>query len=154
MHQGPLISNQEGHTKVHVRLVKDQDGYPSDDWESLWAREVEPGVYLIDNVPFFARGISCGDLVSATDEGEGLVFGHVITPSRNSVIRVIVFEKEATAGLREELRKMGCESELCDIPGFFSLEIPGTVNAGPVRKFLDAKETSGVLEYEEASIRH
>ena len=48
-------SGDQKYEKIMFRLAKDPDGYPPDDWETLWAYEVEPGLYSIDNVPFFAR---------------------------------------------------------------------------------------------------
>jgi len=73
--------DDQKYEKVMFRLKKDADGYPPDDWESLWAYEVEPGLYSIDNVPFFTRGVSWGDVLSVEREGDELHFKEVVRPS-------------------------------------------------------------------------
>jgi Domain of unknown function (DUF4265) len=84
--------DSQKYEKIFFPLKKDSDGYPPDDWESLWAYEVEPGLYSIDNVPFLALGISWGDVVSAEREGNELQFRKVVKPSDHSVLRVIVHD--------------------------------------------------------------
>lgn len=44
--------------KVVVALEQDEDDYPPATYENLWARPVEAKLYKIDNIPFFAMGIS------------------------------------------------------------------------------------------------
>src|SRR5262245_30382014 len=144
----------DNYKKIHFRLEKDEDGYPPDDWESVWAEEVEPGLYRLDNIPFFIRGVSCGDLISANLVGDELHFGQIVHASGNSVLRVVVSDETAVGDLRTELRAMGCETELCDIPGFISIEVPAEINIQPVLDFLANGEKKEDWEYEEASIRH
>ena len=144
----------EKYVKIHFRLEKDEDGYPPDDWESLWAIEFSPNFYTIDNIPFFVRGISNGDIVSVNRDGEDLIFNEVTTPSPNSVLRVVVFDVTEVQGLRDNLRTMGCPSELSDNPAFFSVEVPSSVPIEPVLEMLAAAEENDRLEYEEASLRH
>ena len=58
--------------KIRFELQQGENGYPPDRWETVWANEVQPGVYAIDNIPFFVRGISSEDVVEAKDDGGGL----------------------------------------------------------------------------------
>lgn len=71
----------ENYKKVVFRLEQDEDGYPPDNWESLWAGEVEPGLYSIDNIPIFVKGISNGDVVAAEQEDGELRFKRLVRPS-------------------------------------------------------------------------
>jgi len=149
-----MAEDRRTHLKIHFKLDKDEDGYPPDDWEGIWAQEVAPGLYRIDNIPFFVRGISCDDIVSASVEGDELEFKELVQPSGNSVLRIIAVDKSGVGKLREQLRQMQCESELSDIPGFLSVEVPAIVNIDPILNFLAAGEEEGRWEYEEGSIRH
>lgn len=54
----------ENFKKISFELEPDADGYPPDRRESLWASEEEIGLYRIDNIPFYAKGISSGDVVA------------------------------------------------------------------------------------------
>ena len=58
--------------------------------ETLWANRVAPGQFALDNLPWFAYGVSLGDVVEAEANEKGaLVFRRVIDKSGNRTIRVI-----------------------------------------------------------------
>lgn len=139
--------------KVMFRLQRDADGYPPDDWESLWAYEVEPGLYSIDNVPFFARGVSWGDVVSVERVADELHFKEVVRPSRHSVIRVIVYDSSKAAEMHDKLKAMKCETEQSHLPSLLTVDCPPTADLGKIRAFLEEGEADGRWTYEEASIR-
>ena len=40
------------------------DGYPPVSMESIWAEETEEGYLKINNIPFYSKEISFGDIVS------------------------------------------------------------------------------------------
>ena len=145
--------NDQNYEKVIFRLQKDSDGYPPDDRESLWAYEVEPGLYSIDNVPFFARGISWGDVVSVERRGEGLYFKELVRPSRHSVIRVIVYDSSHIAGMHDTLKAMNCDTEQSHLPSLLTVDCPPTADLQKIRAFLNQGEVDGRWTYEEASIR-
>jgi hypothetical protein len=130
-------------TKISVELPQDENGYPPDRWESVWANEVQPGVYAIDNVPFFIRGISSGDLVEAKDEGEGLVFCKLVRASGNSVVRLYISDASQVQNVRAEFMALGCESELSHLPKLISLEVPEDVPFGPVAELVSAGQELG-----------
>lgn len=146
-------SDGKKYERVFFRLDKDEDGYPPDDWETVWAYEVEDGLYSLDNVPFFARGVSWGDVVSVEREGDELHFKEVVRPSAHSVLRVIVFDQSEVDGLHEELKRMSCDTEQSHLPSLLSVDVPPTADLKEVRAFLDKGEADGRWEYEIASIR-
>jgi len=99
--------------KVVVKLEKDEDDYPPADYEGLWARALGEGLFQVDNIPFFAKGIAYGDIVSAVTEPRELRFR----------------EKEvSTVGAL--LEKLGCAIERSHIPGLISVDVPPAVNTG------------------------
>jgi len=141
-------------TKIRFELQQDKNGYPPDRWESIWANEVQPGLYSIDNIPFFVRGISSEDLVEAKDEGEGLVFCKLVRPSGNSVLRLYLSDASQAQNVRAEFKALGCESELSHLPRLVSLEVPGNKPFGPVADLVSAGQEAGRWDYEEGVLRH
>ena len=140
--------------KVSFELEQDEDGYPPDRWESLWAYEVEPGLYSVDNIPFFAKGVSSGDAISAEEYQGELRFKSVVRPSKNSVIRILVSDAADAKAARETFHALGCESKQSHLAKLFAVEIPGTVSFEPVARLLAEGAESGRWEYEEGVLRH
>lgn len=139
--------------RVAFRLIPDEDGYPPADWEHLWAIRRPDGNFQLDNTPFFAQGVSLGDVV-ATVPDEGMnVFHAVVERSGHSTIRVILFDESQVESLRSALRQRGCPSELSHVPGLVAIDIPPTVTLSDIRQYLDAGVADGLWDYEEASIR-
>lgn len=144
------------HVKVVFELPEEQEGYPPVGSERLWAvPQSEGNSFRVDNIPFYARGVSSGDVVRATLNQEGeLIFQEVVKPSGNSTFRLYVFDRAQVQQIRDDLRAMGCPSELSDIPNLIAVEVPASQ---PIDQFLDyivqADET-GSLEYQEAALRH
>ena len=149
-----MITDEEG-AKIVFELVQDDDGYPPDRWERLWAIRVQGGeLYRIDNIPFYVKGISNGDVVAVNSvEGE-LVFSKLITPSLNSVIRLYVMEVSDVSTARKEFLDLGCESELSNVQKLFALEVPEKVAFGPVASLIRAGVDQGRWEYEVGVLRH
>lgn len=143
-----------GYQKILFRLQRDADGYPPNEWETLWAKELGQDLFQIDNVPFFVRGISDGDTVLATFREDEYHFVRVVKRSKNSVIRVMVYEGEDVQALRDQLSTLGCESELSHIARLFSVHIPASVSISEVRALLDKGEQEERWSYEEGSLRH
>ena len=146
--------------KVGFKLDRDTDDYPPVDWEWLWASRVSDSTFKIDNIPFFAKLISCGDIVSAQETDSGLIFKKLIEPSGHSTVRVIVFREgrndeqlgALVGNVRQSLRGMGCPTELSHIPNLIAVDIPSEVDYHSVSAFLSQKQGEGLLEYEEACL--
>jgi hypothetical protein len=149
--------------KVWFKVQQDEDGYPPVQVESLWARPFDEGKYVLDNIPFFARGVSWRDMISATQGADGNKwFSGVVNPSGHSTIRIIVFRKaddprpleERVAELRGRFTALGCSSELSHITGLFAVDIPPSVPFSQVRPLLDEGQRLDQWDYEEANLRH
>ncbi len=149
-----MKTEEKKYEKILFRLERGSDGYPPDDWESLWAFETQKGIYCIDNIPFFIRGISSGDIISVIIKNNELFFKQVEKFSDHSVIRVIVFKETETENLRKKLNDVGCESEKSHLEGLIAVDVPPQVSYQKVISFLQKGEDAGKWEYEEASIRH
>ncbi len=146
--------------KVGFKLDRDQDDYPPADWEWMWASRVSDSTFKIDNSPFFAKGVSAGDIVAAEQTSGGLVFRDLVQPSGHSTVRVVVLRGDRNEGqvqalvaeLRESLKALGGSTELSHLPNLFSVDIPPEVDYSSISAFLSRKEADGILEYEEACL--
>jgi hypothetical protein len=122
--------------------------------EAMWAVPVKNG-YKIDNIPFYAREIALEDVVSATcDSGGMLRFDRLVEESGHSTVR-LWFAKGREGDVprvRQELRDLGCASELSDLPRLVAVDVPSSVPYEVVRPILERYEREGLLEYEEACL--
>src|SRR5687768_9315146 len=90
---------------------------PDGDVETLWADELGDDRYRLDNLTWYAYGLSLGDIVHATRNESGmLVFQRVVEKSGNRTMRLILETDETTdemtfesRRLLDELRALGCE---------------------------------------------
>ena len=144
----------ESEARVSFRLEQDEDGYPPVAWERLWAAKVQEGLYRLDNVPFYAKGVSSDDVVLVETLDDELVFRELIQASGNSVIRVYVLDLEDVQASRDEFRAFGCESELSNVARLFALEVPAATDFGPVGRLIDAGVNQTRWEYEVGVMRH
>jgi len=136
----------------HVKIlleVEDEDGKV--EIESVWAVPVENG-YQIDNIPFYAKEIAYGDIVSAEPDEDGMLsFKELIAPSGHSTIRLWFAKETDVTQVRDALRGMGCPSEL-DLSRLVAVDIPPSIPYESVRTYLDQQESEGIFEYEEACL--
>lgn len=52
--------------KMLYRLEPDEEGYPPVSVEGLWVRPLDSGAVVLDNIPFYARGVAPGDELAVT----------------------------------------------------------------------------------------
>jgi hypothetical protein len=147
-------SDSRKYEKIFFYLQKDEDDYPPNDWETLWAFEVSPNLYSIDNIPFFARNISWGDIVSITQKGKELHYQKTVQYSGHSVVRVIVYNHSEREKLHKTLQKMGCDTEQSHLPSLITVDIPPSIDINLIREYLNKGEAEDKWEYEESSIQH
>ena len=140
--------------KIAFSLTRDSDGYPPADWEHLWAIRRGENEYELDNVPFFAKGVSSGDLVSVTSDQDQLKFGMVLKYGGHSTLRVIVFDSSQKESIRSDLAKLGCETEGSHLPDLFAVDVPPNVELASVIGYLVNKAEEDTLDYEESAVRY
>lgn len=122
--------------------------------ESLWAIERQEG-YEIDNIPFYAQSVACGDIVSVQQDESGLLwFSSLVAAGGHSTIRLLFVREEDVARARDQLRTMGCASEVSDLRSLVAVDVPPAANYESVKTFLDSGEREGCFEYEEACLAH
>lgn len=136
--------------KVFFSLVQDEDGYPPVTVESVWAQVGnEPGEFVLDNIPFFARNATIGDVVAVRVEDDRRWFEQVVRRSGNSLIRVVYFDPDQRGRVEERLRLLGCSMEYFARHRLLAVNVPATSVLTDVQAFLGAEVAAGTLEYEE-----
>jgi Domain of unknown function (DUF4265) len=140
--------------KIVFPLVRDEDGYPPFDSESVWA-ELKDGLnYTVDNIPFFARQATIGDVVLVKEVDGEFIFDRIVSRSKSSLIRIIVLQDDQVDVIRSKLISLGCSSELFREPAIIAVDIPSDVNLSTVQVYLSDLEKRDVVTYEEPILRH
>ena len=139
--------------KMTFILIKNEDGYPPDDTETMWVENLGNGKYRIDNIPFYIKDISPDDIIEGDCSTGRLFFKKLIKKSNISVIRVVFFNINKSDDVMDNLVKNGCRWEGSHLSNLYSVEIPDSGNLKKIKNFLDAQSSYGILDYEDASIR-
>lgn len=144
---------KDKHIKVLFHLEQDEDGYPPFSIEGLWCKKTGNDTYTVDNVPFYAYGISLADEIRVTKENGEYYFQSIAHPSENSTLRVHFNDKRIQI-VKGRLLDMGCKIEISNLPSFISINVPPEVSLKGVEDALInmQKEYDG-LGYEHGSVR-
>ena len=135
---------------MHIAL--DPNAWHGKASEGIWVRRVGGDIYKVDNIPFYATGIGCGDEVIARAIDGRLVFQRVQHHSGHSTYRVI-FKKEmrGTSKVTEFLNRVknfGCSYEGLD-GWLFAIDVPPTGDIHQLYHWLETGEVRGDWEFEE-----
>lgn len=140
--------------KIHFCLEQDEDGYPPVAVESLWAKPVaNSDVYIIDNVPFFARNATIGDTVSVFEKDGVRWFDRLVSRSPNSLVRIVFFDRSCIEEIGERLVAMGCATEYLREHNLMAVSVPKTVALGDVQAYLRSEAYAGKIDFEEPILR-
>jgi uncharacterized protein DUF4265 len=139
---------------AHVKILFKYDGGTAGQYEveSMWALPHSDG-YQLDNIPFYAREVASGDVVMARRGLAGeLWYDRLVKPSGHSTIRLWFARPEDVQQTRDELRALGCPSELSELPRLVAIDVPPSVPYSSVKTKLEQGERAGLFEYEEACL--
>lgn len=141
--------------KTHVKVLvstEPRDGHPPEEWEGVWAVPLGGKRFKIDNIPFYAKNLSCDDIVIANRIGNDYVLERVVSPSDNSTIRVVIYDLSDENDVRNGLATRGCSIEGTGTPGLIALNVP-KVSLQDVLKFLETAFANDKLDFEEGTLR-
>ncbi|KIC25474.1 DUF4265 domain-containing protein [Leisingera sp. ANG-S3] len=136
----------------------DQDDWHSHSTESVWLSEVSAGKYRVENIPFFARGLSFRDIVSVREIDGQLVITKRLRSGKGSTYRIIPAKGGSKNVLNQfltALNEAGCAYEHGDF-GFdlYALNVPAGVDVHKVYALLEDGEQSKVWDFEEGDCSH
>lgn len=145
----------EEYKKMLVDITQDEDGYPPVSVEGVWVEPVPSGDFRIENIPFYARELSCDDIVSGRLSGDGnLHFAGLVVPSGNSTFRVIVHEGARLDRVRSGIVEHGVTTEVDRRQQLIAIDIPSTVRIEPLLNYLMSLRDEGIADFEEGALRH
>lgn len=152
-----LISEEKkvnmSYVKVIFNLKRDEDGYPPADVESLWAEDLGDSTYKIDNIPFYVRNISVGDVVDVNNVDGILCFRTIVRHSLHSTYRILIGSANDFEKIRADLNSLGCSVEKSHLPSLASIDVPPQCDAKSIHNYMLIMESLNVFEFEEASLR-
>src|SRR5437660_1656887 len=102
--------------KVSVPLDLPKDGYPPAKEELLWCTPSHDNLCVVDNIPFYARDISLGDVISTKRVGNRLKLKKVEKQSENTTLHVFVNNLSDLPALIQTVVSFGGDVEQSDIP--------------------------------------
>jgi len=119
----------------------------------MWATIIDKskGFYKIDSIPFYVPLVASDDIVFAEfDEQEQmLTYRKTIEYSGNSTIQIVLMDNSKDINqIRDLFKGLGCVSEKVN-EGYFSMEIPSTVDYRNIKKKLEELEMQETIEYAE-----
>ncbi len=139
--------------KIKFSLEQDEDGYPPFDSENIWAMELSGGGFQIDNIPFYAKDATFGDVVDIECREGSPVFSRVLRYSGNSLVRIKFYDSSVVESTIAILNEMGCEAEINDnVSTLVALHIPSKVSFKKVIDFLIDGSDKDLWDYEEALV--
>src|SRR3546814_8684223 len=98
------------HVKIRFPLEQDESGYPPETSETMWAVPLGNGRYRLDNIPFYAKLVSDGDVVAASIIDGDLTLEEILEASGNCTIRVITLDDSDGSEVRKVLEGIGCKA--------------------------------------------
>jgi hypothetical protein len=108
--------------------------------ETLWAFDLGQDRYKLDNTPWYAYGVSTGDVIEAerSDPDAFPVFKRVVTKSGFRTIR-ITSDTDFTDEFFEEIKTVGCSFEGAN-RRYVAIDVPPTVELTKVTEFLTERD--------------
>jgi hypothetical protein len=140
----------------HKKILFEHENAPEGGYgiESVWAIPVGNNHYKIDNILFYAPEYSLGDIVSVENRKGELFVNGLIEESGHSTIRLIFNNKDDVQETRTFFKRLGCDSEISQVPILISLDIPSNIDYTEIKVHLDEGEMLSKWSYEEACIAH
>jgi hypothetical protein len=139
--------------KIVFSLQQDEDGYPPVAKETVWARENADGHYVIDNIPFFTREATLGDVVQAVRRDGRLHYASTVGDAGNSLLRVVPYKGTDPDEIRRHLEGLGCSVEKAGVFDLISVNVPPTVKLTDVQSMLARGAAEEKWGYEEPLLR-
>lgn len=134
--------------KIYFQLEIDEDGYPPFDVESLWVSTIDKGVGIIDNIPFFVKGIALGDRVAFDDDFN---FVAVEVPANNTTIRVYCPSWEKEVDIKNILKEENCSWELSHLPSLIAINVPNNHLEKVQSCLFERSDIEPLFEFENAT---
>jgi hypothetical protein len=145
--------------KVRYAFLRDSDGWPPVSSEDVWGVAVSEDMIRVDNIPWFVRDVSVGDLIRVRPLSAGLYKAvEKIAWSGNCTIRIILLDpgmEMRAGGIAEVVAKfdtLGADGEILATYNMAAINIPPSANVREAKMLLIEGEGKGWWTYEEACV--
>lgn len=135
----------------YTKILFKHTAFDEENIESAWAEKVENG-YQLDNILFYAKNYSWQDIVSVEEVDGKLYVTGLIQENGHSTVRLLLNDASEGPKIREELKALGCSSELSNMNNLIAVDVPPEVNYSIIRDYLIKGELEDKWEYQEACI--
>ncbi len=142
-----------GYRKIFFHLERDVDGFPPVAAEGVWARPTEAGLYVVDNIPFFARAATLGDTVAVETEGGRLWYRTTVQASANSLLQVLTLTSGSVEEVVTLLRRLGCSLERDATGQLLAVNVPPETPLPIVLTHLSVLASGELVAYEAVLLR-
>jgi len=144
-----------GHDLVRVVVELEPSEWHGNATERLWAEPVGDGRYRLRNTPFFAFGVSNGDIVFAEVRDGALSMTGVSIRGGHSTYRLKLSERGRGAPAFKRswlpLQAIGCTFEEGPV---LAVDVPASADIYAVYGLLEAGADSGAWDFEEGHCGH
>ena len=140
--------------KIRIPLAPDNLAHAEAEW--VWAEPQDDGKYVVKNVPFYAKGLSCEDSVEAEEAGGTLVFRRVDRHNGHSTYRIYASAGRSApdvAALLERLRQMHCDIEPAT-DKLVAVDVQPEADIYRVYDILMEAERAGLIDFQEGYCGH
>jgi hypothetical protein len=147
------MSKKEKLDKIYFDLEEDWHGHKT---ESLWAERLDNGSFRLRNVPFYAKGVSCEDIIEVKKVDNLNIFNKVIKGGGHSTYRIIRHPKTSDEDFIKywtSLEKIGCTYEKGE-GRLYAVDVPETTNIYDCYSLLTLGEKEDVWDFEEGHCGH
>ena len=148
------IRNRTGLIRVAFDLPREPENpdWPPSSAETMWAALVGPFRGVLQNVPFYAKGIAYNDTVefAVAIDSDVVEFVRVVAHSGHSTYRILILTDQASAFEEwwPKLGALGCTYERAD-EALVGIDMSPAVNVHKAYRVLEHGEKVGIWGFEE-----
>jgi Domain of unknown function (DUF4265) len=139
--------------KVYFRIERGPWWAPPAAVETVRARKTNDGVYVVVDLPFFARAATLGDTIQVQVERGALWYRATVEASANSLLHVFTLERAIAVRVRRSLERLRCSVDLDKTGQFLAVNVPPKASLRGVRACLQLQADLRRLNYEEVLSR-
>ncbi len=124
--------------------------------EWIWGQPLGGETYLIDNVPVYAKGLSCEDVVRAQMEDGALTLKGLVRHGGHSTYRVYASAgrtEPSVVSLLDKLKKLNCNIEPAT-DKLVAVDVLPNADIYAVYEALLESERSGIIDFDEGHCGH
>ncbi len=153
----------EQHDRSREQLVKVAVNLFASDWhthalETMWAEPLGGDRYRLQNVPFYAYGLSFDDVVNAKEIGGQLIVQNVAERGGHSTYRLFLAQDVKRNGSRfyeswRPLEEIGVTYEQAN-DHLLAIDVPVSTDIYRAYELLQHGEEAGVWDFEEGHCGH